>query len=425
MRFFAEYLNFQESVCFDVMGIGGIASAAGSVASGAMQAAAANHAADLQSAAANRAMDMQLAQYNQTQNNLAPYRDLGQGAEFKLANLFGLVSQQQQNGVGGGGGGGSGGGAPPAAAAPSPPSAASGWKVQPFGGVAGDGSYEHVVTDPNGTQYYLAYTKDGSLGAAYDANGNQITGPALATITSAIASGGSSSAAPLSVSISPSASGATGSNGLPELGTGTPDMNVLAPFGINSLTYNPATYGLGNGVFQPTEEQLENMPGYKFTLDQGLKASQNGYASRGLGSSGAAMKGAAAYATGLADNTVNTEANIFNNNVRNTQGIFQSNLSNVLTPLISFATGGQNAAVRQGQIGANGINSAANSLIGGANASAAGSVGAANAIGGGINNGINNALQYSMINRLMQNNNSGGGNSDGFDPFAGNTMDFS
>lgn len=46
--------------------------------------------------------------------------------------------------------------------------------------------------------------------------------------------------------------------------------------------------------------QLQKLPGYQFQLDQGLKATQNSYAAQGLGASGAAVKGAANYAEGLA-----------------------------------------------------------------------------------------------------------------------------
>src|SRR5579871_6684786 len=53
--------------------------------------------------------------------------------------------------------------------------------------------------------------------------------------------------------------------------------------------------------FAPTQAQLEQTPGYQFNLSQGLKAVQNSAAARGLGVSGAAQKGAASYASGLAD----------------------------------------------------------------------------------------------------------------------------
>lgn len=55
-----------------------------------------------------------------------------------------------------------------------------------------------------------------------------------------------------------------------------------------------------------TQEDLEATPGYKFAREQGLKAVQNSAAARGLGVSGAALKGAATFATGLADQTYNT-----------------------------------------------------------------------------------------------------------------------
>lgn len=55
--------------------------------------------------------------------------------------------------------------------------------------------------------------------------------------------------------------------------------------------------------FAPTMEQLEQTPGYQFTLREGLKSAQNSYAAQGLGQSGAAMKGAEQYATGLASQT--------------------------------------------------------------------------------------------------------------------------
>ena len=48
---------------------------------------------------------------------------------------------------------------------------------------------------------------------------------------------------------------------------------------------------------------MEATPGYQFALSQGLKSTQNAAAAKGLGVSGAAMKGAGEYATGLANQT--------------------------------------------------------------------------------------------------------------------------
>ena len=66
--------------------------------------------------------------------------------------------------------------------------------------------------------------------------------------------------------------------------------------------------------FNPTMAQLEQTPGYQFAQQQGLESTQNSYAARGLGVSGAALKGAANYATGLADQTYTNQANIYNQN---------------------------------------------------------------------------------------------------------------
>lgn len=67
--------------------------------------------------------------------------------------------------------------------------------------------------------------------------------------------------------------------------------------------------GIGGGganlmsTFQPTQAQLEQTPGYQFTLSQGTKAAQNAAAARGLGSSGGAIQSGVDYATGLASTT--------------------------------------------------------------------------------------------------------------------------
>lgn len=54
---------------------------------------------------------------------------------------------------------------------------------------------------------------------------------------------------------------------------------------------------------------LEATPGYQFALKQGQKAIQNSASSKLLGGSGAAIKGAATFATGLADQTYGEQFN--------------------------------------------------------------------------------------------------------------------
>jgi spore coat protein CotH len=104
---------------------------------------------------------------------------------------------------------------------------------------------------------------------------------------------------------------------------------------------------------------LENSPGYKFTLDQGLKGVQSGFAAKGLGTSGAAMKGAADYTTGLASNT-------YTQRLQEHLGQNQQRYNMLLTP----AQMGMQAAMGQGQLGQQTGASVGNALIGAGNAQA-------------------------------------------------------
>lgn len=115
--------------------------------------------------------------------------------------------------------------------------------------------------------------------------------------------------------------------------------------------------------FNPTMAQLQQTPGYQFALQQGQEATQNGYAARGLGVSGAALKGAANYATGLADQTYTNQANIYNQN--------RSTTANILTG----ATGlGENAANQIGNYYMDTISPYASATSGYGNASALGNL---------------------------------------------------
>lgn len=143
--------------------------------------------------------------------------------------------------------------------------------------------------------------------------------------------------------------------------------------------------------FAPTQAQLEQTPGYQFNLSQGLKATQNGYAAQGLGSSGAALKGAASYASGLADTT-------YQNQFSNALNSYTTNLSK----LQNQASLGENAAAQTGNYGTQTAANIGQTEVGAANAQAAGTVGSANALSSGIGS-LGNAYLYS---NLFNNNNS-------------------
>jgi hypothetical protein len=165
--------------------------------------------------------------------------------------------------------------------------------------------------------------------------------------------------------------------------------------GINPLTAN----GINSLTFQPTQAQLAATPGYQFDLAQGEQGVANSNAAQGRGISGAALKGAANYATGLANNTLTTQ-----------QGIFQQNLANVMNPLSSLSNLGENAAAQTGSLGTANTANANAAAIGGANASAAGTVGSANAISGGLSSLGGVPLNYALYNQLLG---GGGGGSVG------------
>ena len=155
----------------------------------------------------------------------------------------------------------------------------------------------------------------------------------------------------------------------------------LLPYNQAGQSAVGALGGFLNGS-NPTGEltALENTPGYQFTLDQGLKSVQSSYASRGLGISGAALKGAANYATGLAQQT------------------YQQNL---LNPLEYLGQLGESAGAQTGQLGVQSTANANQAALGGASASAAGTVGAANALTGGLNTLASAPTNYLLYNQLL------------------------
>lgn len=122
-----------------------------------------------------------------------------------------------------------------------------------------------------------------------------------------------------------------------------------------------------------------NSQQYKFLQDQGLKQAQNSAAMRGLGKSGAAVKGAETFLAGL--NAQQWQQN-FENQVVN-----QTNAYNRLKGLVDTGT---NAAAATGSAGTAAATGAANAQIGAGNAQAA----AANAAGAAVSKAADNVGGY-------------------------------
>lgn len=136
--------------------------------------------------------------------------------------------------------------------------------------------------------------------------------------------------------------------------------------------------------------EYEESPGYKFRLDEGLKAIDRSAAARGGVLSGRAVKEATRFAEDYAT------------------GDYQNWLANYyasLTPYQSMSGVGQTTAsqnaTQANQVGANvasnimtGGQTTANALLSAGNASASGYINQANAITGAVNSGVNNYLLW-------------------------------
>jgi hypothetical protein len=150
-----------------------------------------------------------------------------------------------------------------------------------------------------------------------------------------------------------------------------------------------ATPGALPGLIAPInmdQATLEQTPGYKFNLAQGLKATQNSVGARGLGISGASEKGAASYATGLASSTYQQQ---FQNALANKQMTYQS--------LFGPASLGESAAAGVGSLASGAGSGIATNLTNIGTAQAGADLGAANAVTGAANSAGSNALIYAML----------------------------
>jgi len=172
-----------------------------------------------------------------------------------------------------------------------------------------------------------------------------------------------------------------------------------------------------NNLFKPisfTQEELENTPGYQFTMNEGLKSTQRGYAARGLGSSGAAMKGAARFSTGLANATYQSlfqmeQANrqqFYDRKSNQLQGIYDRRAANYGLEADALFTNKEIGASTAGSLieGANRVGTGiANSYTNQGNAQAASLVATGRAIGGIFSDAAAFGAANKSVNALFGN----------------------
>lgn len=166
--------------------------------------------------------------------------------------------------------------------------------------------------------------------------------------------------------------------------------------GKNALPYYQKLLGINNGTTPGSvgggvpnttsiNNALMNMPGFQFANYWGQRGVQNSYAARGLGQSGAALKGAANFATGLAQQNYQN----YLSDVQNAVGIGQNATNNY----------SQGALTSGNQIiqAAQGVGSAQEAV-------GQGQAAGLNSIGAGVNNALTGAAQgYMGMNYLNQN----------------------
>lgn len=179
-----------------------------------------------------------------------------------------------------------------------------------------------------------------------------------------------------------------------------PAVNALALSGPTGGGPDYVTQAAGERPGQMTQAQLEQTPGYQWDLAQGLKQTQSAAAARGLGVSGASLKGAATYATGLANTTYKDQFNLQQQRFKDLLDLNtgqQENLKNQWGRLYDTAKLGEGAAAQTGITGSQLANNMGTAQIAQGTAQAQGTKGLTDALGNPLTDiggrYLSNALQ--------------------------------
>ena len=157
------------------------------------------------------------------------------------------------------------------------------------------------------------------------------------------------------------------------------DLDPYRSAGANATSLLNSRIGELTKPISVNPQDFVNSDMYKFAQTQGERAVTNSAAARGLGTSGAALKGAAAFESGL--NLQNWQQN-FNNQV--------TNQTNAYSRLKGLVDTGENAAAQTGALGEKAAYNSGVAAVGEGNAQAA----ADNRIGLSIANTANGIGGY-------------------------------
>jgi hypothetical protein len=136
-------------------------------------------------------------------------------------------------------------------------------------------------------------------------------------------------------------------------------QNMSPYMNIGSQAINPylSLLGLGSQGSAGIMNQLQNMPGYQFALQQGLKGAANSASGSGLNLSGAQQKGLANYSTGLASQTYNSLLGNLANAVNTGQNAAAGTAAGVGNLMTQGANAQAAGTIAQGNAQSNAINS--------------------------------------------------------------------
>ncbi len=152
-------------------------------------------------------------------------------------------------------------------------------------------------------------------------------------------------------------------------GGGSPAVYGPAPITGYTPQYASEDY-ITPDIGEYMSNYLRSTPGYQFRMDEGVNALNRSAAAKGMLYSGAQQKALTTYGQGLADQTYNA----------------------LLDRIANLSTGGQNAAVQLGGIGANAASNVASTQVASGQAQAQGIYNAYNARQSAYNTDTNNLM---------------------------------
>lgn len=188
--------------------------------------------------------------------------------------------------------------------------------------------------------------------------------------------------------------------------TSQQDLQPYMQLGTSEMPAYQSALAKLNGIapfsqtFSFDGNNLASNPGFQFASTQGLKSVQNQMAARGLGYSGAQIKGAENYETGLANQYYGDYFNQALNSYNAALNAYQTNY-NVASGQASALSGavqlGGNAAAGAGNNAINTGNSIASNTIGAGNAAAASDIATGNAVSGAASSIGSSALLTQLL----------------------------